>query len=184
MSLHLKIDQETSLTLVEPQHAPEFLSLIDRSRSYLGEWLGWLDLAKTVADLQSFIDTCTNEFAEKRGLSTGIWHQDKIVGMTHLKEVDHTNKKAMIGYWVGEEYRGNGFAKRASRTLIDFAFHEWGLNRIEIRCATGNIASQTIPAKLGFQKEGVLRDNEWLHGHFVDHVVYGLVKKDWVTKNT
>lgn len=63
--------------------------------------------------------------------------------------------------------------------MIDFAFNEWNLNRVEIRCATGNTASQSIPKALGFEEEGLLRENEWLYDHFVDHVVFSMLKRNW-----
>ncbi len=98
---------------------------------------------------------------------------------SYLREIDSSNRKAMIGYWVGQEFRGRGFAKRATRAVCDYAFRERNLNRIEIRCATGNTASQAVPIALGFQREGVLRANEWLYDHFVDHIVFSTLATDW-----
>ncbi len=56
------------------------------------------------------------------------------------------------------------------------------LNRVEIRCAVGNQKSQAIPKRLGFVQEGVLRDAEWLYDHFVDHLVYAMLARDWVAR--
>jgi len=180
---HLKprliIDPNTELTLPDRTHAPEFMALIDRGRPYLREWLGWLDTTKTESDLCEFIDFTLSEFTENKGIALWIWHQKSVVGIIHLLEIERTHRKAKIGYWVGQEHRGKGFAKKATRAICNYAFGERGLNRIEIRCATGNSASQAVPIALGFQREGVLRDNEWLYDHFVDHVVFSMLAKDW-----
>jgi len=176
--LCLEIDSDTELRTLDPAHAPEFMALIDQGRPYLREWLSWLDRTRTLTDLLGFIASCRQELASKTSIALWVWHQQRIVGIVHLRDIDWVNRKAMIGYWVGEQFRGRGFAKRATRALCAYAFGVLKLNRIEIRCATGNTASQAVPTALGFQREGVLHDNEWLYDHFVDHVVFCLLAKD------
>lgn len=175
----LKIDDDSELTLLDNRHSADFMGLIDRNRPYLREWLAWLDRTRTVSDLEKFIDSTLQEFSDNKAIAMWIWHRQTIVGIIHLREIDSANRKAMMGYWVGQEYRGKGFAKKATRAICTYGFRERNLNRIEIRCATGNSASQRIPVALGFQHEGVLRDNEWLYDHFVDHIVYSMLAKDW-----
>ena len=63
--------------------------------------------------------------------------------------------------------------------MVNFAFDDWNLNRIEVRCSPRNTASQAIPISLGYHREGILRQNEWLYDHFVDHIVFSMLKKDW-----
>lgn len=177
-SFPLVIDTNTKLTLLDTQHTNDFFELIESNRAYLREWLGWLDNIKTISNLNRFVEAAISDYPEKKSLRAWIWHNDKIVGIIHLVEIDWTNRKAMIGYWIGQEFQGKGLATKATQALANFAFDEWKLNRIEIRCATKNIASQVIPKKLGFKEEGILRDNEWLYDHFVDHVVYSKLYQD------
>ena len=63
---------------------------------------------------------------------------------------------------------------------MSYCFEELQLNRIEIRAATGNVKSQVIPKKLGFTKEGCIREAEWLYDHYVDHTIYGMLKSDFM----
>ena len=65
----------------------------------------------------------------------------------------------------------------ACRALIDTLFSEYDLNRIEIRAAVQNVKSQAIPERLGFTKEGCLRQCEWLH------FVYGLLKEEYEARS-
>lgn len=67
----------------------------------------------------------------------------------------------------------------ACRAMVNIAFEEYGLNRVEIRAAADNRKSRAIPERLGFQKEGVSRQTEWIYDHFVDHVVYGMLADEW-----
>jgi len=175
----LPINDDTHLVLINLERASEFMSLIDRSRSYLRDWLAWLDATRTVSDLEKFIDSALKEFSGNKAVAMWIINQEKIVGIIHLREIEPANRKAVIGYWVGQEYQGHGFARKATHAICDYGFNERKLNRIEIRCATGNIASQAVPVALGFKKEGELRDNEWLYDHFVNHIVFSMLAINW-----
>ena len=57
------------------------------------------------------------------------------------------------------------------------------LNKIEIRVATENVKSRALPERFGFKEEGVIRDAEWLYDRYVDHVVYGLLRYDFLQLN-
>ena len=85
----------------------------------------------------------------------------------------------MIGYWLGEEFQGKGIMTAASRILIHYAFDEFQLNRVEIRCAVGNTRSRAIPERLGFIQEGMIGDGEWLYDHYVDLIVYRMLAREW-----
>jgi ribosomal-protein-serine acetyltransferase len=67
----------------------------------------------------------------------------------------------------------------ACRALVDYLFSELKLHRIEIRCATDNVKSWAVPKRLGFSKEGVLRQAQAFDGRFLDIEVYGLLAEDW-----
>lgn len=68
---------------------------------------------------------------------------------------------------------------KACKACIDYAFNELKLHRLEIRCAVENERSRAIPERLGFTNEGTIREAEWLYDHFVDHVVYGMLEREW-----
>ena len=90
--------------------------------------------------------------------------------------MDYENKKATIGYWLDKEHQGKGIMTRSVKILINFAFTELGLNRIQINCAPENTKSSSIPKRLGFTKEGITRQAEWIYDHFVDWEQYSLIK--------
>jgi ribosomal-protein-serine acetyltransferase len=171
-SFPIVINPHIQLTLLNLEHAEEFFALIEKNRPYLRKCLGWLDNIQKVENLQRFIQAAINDYPDKKSLRAWIKYDEKIMGIIHLVEIDWSNRKAMIGYWIDENSAGKGLATKACEALTQFAFNEWNLNRIEVRCAPDNVASQMIPKKLGFKEEGILRSNEWLYDHFVDHIVY------------
>ena len=68
---------------------------------------------------------------------------------------------------------------RALKAVIDYGFKELGLNRIEVCVATENEKSRALPERFGFTEEGILRQAEWLYDHYVDHIVYRLLREEW-----
>ena len=58
-------------------------------------------------------------------------------------------------------------------------FEDLELNRVEIRCATGNRRSCAIPRRLGFRKEGIIVQGQWVSGRPVDLAVYGILRSEW-----
>jgi ribosomal-protein-serine acetyltransferase len=176
-----KIDEELQLKLVESKDAKALFKLTNESREYLSEWLGWLDSTKKVEDTKAFIEMSRKNYAENKSLSTLILYKGEIVGTAGYNSIDWTNKIAYIGYWLGEEYQGNGIMTRVAKALTDYAFYELQLNRVDIRVAVENKKSRAIPERLGFQNEGTIRQAEWLYNHYVDHIIYGMLKSNWTT---
>ena len=167
------------LRLVEESDAKELFALVDRERTHLREWLPWLDTNATLADTRAFIDHSKEQHFHNRGFQAGIWYDSALAGIIGYHPIDWQNRMAMIGYWVGKQYEGKGIVTEACRTLVGYAFDELALNRIEIRCATGNVKSCAIPARLGFIKEGIIADGEWLYDYFVDLNVYRMLAREW-----
>jgi ribosomal-protein-serine acetyltransferase len=107
-----------------------------------------------------------------------------LAGVIGYDAIDWENRSTEVGYWLGEGYQGKGLATAACRALVDHAFKELGLNRVSIACATENKKSCAIPERLGFRREGVVRQAEWLYDHFVDHVVYAALASEWQARRS
>lgn len=176
---HFKLDEDSELRLLEPRDAEELFSLTDISREYLREWLPWVDFTKEVNDSKKYIESGLKQFGENNGFQAGIWYQGELAGVVGLHGIDWTNNSTSIGYWLGEEYQGNGLMTNACKAVINYCFNKLDLQRIEIRTATENHRSQAIPIRLGFQKEGRTRRSELLHDRYVDHYIFGLIKEDY-----
>lgn len=174
-----EIDNDLSLKLMELDDAEQLFNLTDASRTYLREWLPWVDGTTTVDDSRGFIEHTIQGFEEKRSMSLAVRYNGKMVGTAGFNNLDWSNKVAYIGYWLGEDYQGNGIMTRVARALTDYAFTELDFNRVDIRAAFENTKSRSIPERLGFVEEGQIRQAEWLYDHYVDHVVYGMLANEW-----
>ena len=119
------------------------------------------------------------QFASNNGFQAGIWYKQNLAGMIGCHGMNFANKSTSIGYWLGEGYQGKGIMTKTTKALVEYLLTELNLNRIEIRCAENNYKSRAIPERLGFTNEGTLRETEWLYDHYVDHVVYGMLARQW-----
>ena len=173
------IDENTTLAMVEMRDADEVFALVDASRMYLREWLPWVDSSVSVEDTKAFVHAAHQQYARGDGFQCCIRYKSKIVGIIGLHRVDRFHKQTEIGYWLAEEYQGRGIMTACCRALVDFAFREYKLHRVEIRAAGENEKSRAIPERLGFTHEGTLRESEWVNDRFVDGAVYAMLERDW-----
>jgi ribosomal-protein-serine acetyltransferase len=107
----------------------------------------------------------------------------KIVGQIGFHGVDWTNKSINIGYWLGQSAEGKGLMTRSCRVFVNHAFDQMRLNRVQINCAEGNLKSRAVAERLGFRLEGTLRQTQWLHDHFENVAIYGVLRDEWSGEN-
>jgi ribosomal-protein-serine acetyltransferase len=113
------------------------------------------------------------------GFQCGIWFHGILAGVIGFHGIDWMNRNVEIGYWLGEKFQGQGIMTKTCHALVDYAFYNYELNRVQIRCATGNKKSNAIIERLGFIKEGTTRQAEFLYDHYVDLFVYGMTSDIW-----
>jgi RimJ/RimL family protein N-acetyltransferase len=93
--------------------------------------------------------------------------------------VDSRNRKAELGYWIGQPYWGRGYATEAAAGLLPLGFETLGLKRIFARVFGSNPASARVLEKIGLQFEGRLRGHLLKWGEFEDILMYGLLREEW-----
>ncbi len=175
----MQVNEEVSLKLLEMEDAKEIFALVDESREYLREWLPWVDHMKNEKDYEPVIEMWLKQFSSHDGYQAGILYNGKLAGMVGFHGIDWSNKKASIGYWLAKNFQGNGIMTTAVKGLIDQAFQEYELNRVEIQCGVENKKSRAIPERIGFKQDGIIRDAEYLYDHFHDTILYSLLAREW-----
>lgn len=175
----LKVNEHIILRILSARDASRLFQITDESRAYLRKWLPWVDDTKSPDDSFSFIKSSLQLYNKQTAVTLGIFYQDTLVGVVGYNKVDYRNKIGSIGYWLAENYQGNGIMTASVRTLIDYGFERLKLNRVDIHAAVENYPSRHIAEHLGFQCEGQIRQAEWLYDHYVDHKIYGLLRSEW-----
>lgn len=175
----IKIDNTLTLRLLQKSDGIDIFNTIDNEREYLGKWLPFVEKTQEVSFTQAFVDMTLDTPEEQREYTFTIREKNKFIGLIGFKSTDRMNRITEIGYWLSEKAQGKGIMTRAVKKLIAFAFEERGMNRIVIKCATGNTKSKNIPKRLGFTYEGTERDGELLAGGiYTDIEVYSLLSTD------
>lgn len=172
------ISEGCCLRLFEEDDAPELYALIDANRARLAAWLPWA-AAQTLEDTVEFIRRTRKQLAANDGFQTAVVCGEAIAGVVGYVRVDWQNRSTALGYWLGEECRGRGTMTSAVRALVDHALSGWNLNRVEIRAAEENRPSRAIPERLGFRRDGTLREAELVEGRYLDQRVYSMLAADW-----
>ena len=160
---------------LEPWQAEELADFFRRCGVDLYEWLPWehLESADEAARfLQGFAD---GRAAGNRRLY-GVWLDGVLVGGTLFPSINARTGTGELGVFLAASARGQGIITRAVEAMIDWAFTDRGLRRLEWRCAPGNEPSQRIPRRLGFTHEGTLRQVFPVRGEHQDLEVWALLR--------
>jgi RimJ/RimL family protein N-acetyltransferase len=127
---------------------------------------------------------CTDSSHMLRAIGDGIhWviadpETDGCLGGIGVKGTDWLHRCTEIGYAMAAEARGRGHAPEAARAVAEWILRQHAFNRIELRVATGNIASQRVAEKAGFVREGIARNAGFTHGGQQDMAIYSLIPDD------
>jgi ribosomal-protein-serine acetyltransferase len=174
----ITIDENIKLELINENHAQQIFDVVDANRAHLRKWLPFVDRMQTVAFAENFVQGTMQLNKDGIEFAFVIIAHNKVVGRIGVYKINHQNKIGEIGYWLAENAQGKGIITRACKAMINFCFSELALNRIEIKCGTENEKSKTIPEKLNFTKEGVIRQGELLYDKFIDLNLYSLLKQE------
>jgi ribosomal-protein-serine acetyltransferase len=175
----LEVDGTLRLATVELADCTELFALLDGNRAHLRQWLPWLDINQSTADTRAYIERSRHSAAQGSGWNLLIRHQHKLCGTIGFNWIDRANRACELGYWLAEDATGKGLITRSVRALVDFAFNDLALNRINLSIAAGNQPSRIVAERLGFTEEGTARQAEWLYDHYVDLVRYALLREHW-----
>lgn len=167
------------LSPVTQADAAALASLISDNLPHLSAFLPQLASLAHVSAASEHLEGAICAAADGSCYEWHIFSDDVLCGAIRINNVELSHRKAAVAYYIGGNYQGKGLATTAVRAVIDWAFEQLALNRIELRCASDNLASQSLAKRLGFTWEGMLRQAELLNGEFADHFVYGLLKEEF-----
>lgn len=175
---NFKVDDDIKLALVHESFAPKYLQLVQANYDYLERWLAWPPHMKSEDNFKTFIRNSLHDYADGKSMVCGILYHGELVGNVSYNLIDRKLKKVELGYWIALPYQGKGIMTRVCRTLIELAFQELDMEKVQISAAVGNSPSRAVCERLGLTLEGIITNAENLNGRIVDHAVYGVRRSD------
>src|SRR5688572_10612304 len=130
---------------------------------------------------EGFIAACRQMADEGTGarLAVDRASDGAFIGWSGLTRWNPAYRSASMGYCFEDSAWGNGYATEAARALLQWAFDTLDLNRVQAETDTRNAASARVLEKLGFVREGTLREDCVVNGEVSDSWVFGLLRREW-----
>jgi RimJ/RimL family protein N-acetyltransferase len=133
------------------------------------------------AEAEKLLAEMHENFRRKTHFQWGIAQRsdDRVIGTSTLFRLDDQSRRAELGYILNRRFWGPGLMGEALTALVGFAFEKMDLHRLEADIDPRNAASVKVVERLGFQREGLLRERWIVAGETQDTLFYGLLKSDW-----
>jgi len=138
-----------------------------------------------IKELKQYIDTALKLYAQGTEYPFIVFDKqsEQYAGCTRFYDIQTTNKTLQLGYtWYGKDFQGTGLNKNCKFLLLQFAFEELQMERIEFRADNRNKKSIAALKSIGCTQEGILRSHLLLPtGERRDSIVLSILKKEWST---
>ncbi|WP_096190499.1 GNAT family N-acetyltransferase [Evansella halocellulosilytica] len=150
------------IRMPKPGDGKTVYDAIKASSSELKRWLPFAYKGQSEEETEINIREAHSQFLKREDLRLLIFHKDtgQFIGTSGLHRINWDVPKFEVGYWIDSRFSGNGYITEAVEGITQFAFHELKAKRIEICCDSKNTKSRAIPERLGFQLEGILRNDD------------------------
>lgn len=102
----------------------------------------------------------------------------RLIGCAGLRDIDREHCQAELGFWIGRQWWGQGYAREAASAVLKFGFEQLGLNRICAHHMVRNPAAGQVLRHIGMEREGVLRQRVRKWGVYEDVVIYASLRED------
>jgi len=155
---------------------------VHTSHQELAEFLPWAHSRYSRLDAANFIKDSNRAWREARAYDFAIRgpeQPDHHLGNVSVWFVSRGFRSGEIGYWIRSDESGRGIATEVAREALHIGFTQLKMHRIILRIALGNRGSERVAEKLGFVREGVLREEIKVRGTWLDHSVWGMLEHEF-----
>lgn len=162
-------------------------------RRHNAEWLTLWEPARQphqpdpTTERSAFSSRCLQRDRDRTSGSAyqfGLFLDQQVIGEVNLNNVIRGAMQAgTIGYWVDQRAAGHGYVAEGVVLVLQYAFEQLQLHRIEICIVPRNLRSRRIVEKLAIRDEGVAERYLEIDGTWEDHVRYGITTEEWAVRS-
>ncbi len=169
--------ERLKLTPLHRRDSRELHDAIVETLPDLIQWLPWAHTEHSRMDTRHYVYSARLSRAHRQNFELLVREtaSGEVLGLASLHRIDWVRRVAGLGYWIRRSAWGKGYAPEAAAVLVEHGFRVLGLHRIEAHVALDNFASQRVAQKLGFEREGIAREFEFVNGRFLDHIQYSVI---------
>lgn len=184
------IDRQTERFLLRPFRRQDIDSLyraVCASKVELAAYLPWAIKPYTRASAARFVRDSIQSWRESRAYDFTIRRPrepGRHIGNVSIWHVSRSFRSGEIGYWIRTDETGLGIATEVARAALQIGFEELDMHRVILRIAVGNTSSERIAGKLGFVREGVLREEIKVGNRWLDHSLWGFLSHEYHRANS
>ena len=147
------------------------------NQSWLKQWEATIpdEFNEGIASFYQLLRNLKDEANSQRALPFVLTIDNKIAGQITVANINYgSTRSAYVGYWIGQEFAGNGYTPLAVAMAIDHCFEVLKLHRVEITIRPENIKSIRVVEKLGLRSEGLRPKFLHIDGEWRDHLVFAI----------
>lgn len=162
--------------------AESIVEAVHGSLPDLTRWLPWAHAGYAKDDAAAYIRDSSQSWKEGRAFDYAIRSPNDPshhLGNISVWHVSRLGRIGEIGYWVRTDATSKGIASEGTDAMLSLGFSTLNLHKITLRIAVGNDASVRVAEKLGFTREGILREELRINGAWVDHVLYSMLEHEY-----
>lgn len=175
----ISLGDGAELRPLEPWHAQEFLGHLDRGREFITQHIPFGANATDVASARAVLQNYADKRAADTGSLHGLWLEGKLVGGLLFRVFDAATGSCEIGCWLEPAGTGRGLVTCGARVLIDWAFDERAMHRVEWHASSANTASISVARRLGMSRDGVLREDYPYRGVRQNTEIWSVLAPEW-----
>ncbi len=162
-----------------------------RDISSINKWRRDVDLVKNLGGGYRFVgedvdNAWFDRYLQSRDNSVRIAitdEDDMILGCVYLLNIDNINLSADLHIMIGESCnRGKGIGTYAVTSVVEHAFYNLNLHRIQLEVLEYNSVARTLYKKIGFKEEGIKRKAVYKNGEYFDELIMALLREDYCRK--
>ncbi len=173
---------ENDAVRLNPLHHHDIDKLIAFSEKQPDLWKYSLQPANGLENLKTYIDFALQGRKQETSYAFIVFDKSsqKIAGSTRFYDFQKNHNNVQLGYtWYGKEFQGTGLNKQCKLLMLEFAFENLGVNRVEFRADANNERSIAAMKSIGCTVEGVLRSNCAALDGRRDSIVLSILKDEW-----
>ncbi|WP_163195854.1 GNAT family N-acetyltransferase [Clostridium thermarum] len=165
------------LKILTPEDAEDMTDYYIRNKTYLQDFEPAREETFYTTEVQKrILMESYKQYLNGIALSFGIYKDNKLIGKIQLSNiVMGIFRNGIVGYSIDKDFQGKGYMKEALKLVLEYAFNEMDLHRIEASTLVDNIKSQRVLLSCGFKEVGINKEYLFINGAWRDHKTFYII---------